>query len=76
MALNKIISITTIDNLNLKRDCEQGSLVNGLSQAILYTFGLDVAPWREIIKTPEFKHYKKLKKISTHFSVREVMPKT
>ena len=56
------ISITGIDKVQLKCDCIQGSIVNGIREPILYSFALSSPPGHKIHKEPRVKLFKKIKK--------------
>ena len=56
------INITGIDKIHLKCDCIQGSIVNGVREAILYSFGLLSPPGHKIYKQPRVKLFKKINK--------------
>ena len=56
------INITGIDKIHLKCDCIQGSIVNGIREPILYSFGLYSPPGRKIYKEPRVKLFKKVNK--------------
>ena len=59
---DKPINITGIDEINLKCDCIQGSIVNGKREPILYSFGLSSPPGHKIYKEPRAKLFKKINK--------------
>ena len=59
---NKPISNTGVDNVHLKCDCIQGSIVNGIREPILYSFALGSPPGHKIYKEPRIKLFKKVKK--------------
>ena len=59
---DKPINITGIDEINLKCDCIQGSIVNGKREPILYSFGLSSPPGHKIYKEPRVKLFKKINK--------------
>ena len=59
---DKPINITGIDKVHLKCDCIQGSIVNGIREPILYSFGLDQPPGYKIYKEPKVKLFKKINK--------------
>ena len=59
---DKPINITEIDKIHLKRDCIQGSIVNGIREPILYSFALDQPPGHKIYKEPKVKLFKKINK--------------
>ena len=42
--------ITTTDNVHLKCDCVDGSIVNGIREQILFSFNLSAPPGYKIIK--------------------------
>ena len=56
------INITGIDKIHLKCVCIQGSIVNGIREPILYSFGLSSPPGRKIYKEPRVKLFKKINK--------------
>ena len=56
------INITGIDKIHLKADCIQRSIVNGLREAILYSFALSSPPGHKIYKEPRIELFKKVKK--------------
>ena len=58
----KPINITGIDKVNLKSDCIQGSIVNGMGEPILYNFVLSSPPGHKILEEPRTKFFKKIKK--------------
>ena len=58
----KPINITGIDNVHLKADCIQGSIVNGIRGPILYSFGLSSPPGHKIYKETRIKLFKKINK--------------
>ena len=59
---NKPIKITGIDKVQLKADCIQGSIVNGVREPILFSFALSSPPGHKIIKEPRVKLFKKANK--------------
>ena len=59
---DKPINITGIDKNHLKTDCIQGSIVNGIREAIFYSFALSSPPGHKIYKEPRIKLFKKLNK--------------
>ena len=59
---DKPINITGIDKVHLKADCIQGSIVNGVREPILYSFGLSSPPGHKIYKEPRVKLFKKINK--------------
>ena len=56
------INITGIDKIQLKCDCIQGSIVNGIREPILYSFALSSPPGHKIYKEPRVKLFKKVNK--------------
>ena len=54
--------ITGIDKIHLKRDCIQGSIVNGIREPILYSFAFSSPPGHKIYKEPRSKLFKKINK--------------
>ena len=56
------INITGTDNILLKCDCINGSIVNGTREAILYSFALSSPPGHKIYKKPRVKLFKKITK--------------
>ena len=59
---DKPINITGIDKIQLKCDCIQGSIVNGIKEPILYSFALSSPPGHKIYKEPRIKLFKKINK--------------
>ena len=59
---DKPINTTGIDEIHLKDDCIQGSIVNGRREPILYSFALSSPPSHKIYKEPRVKLFKKLNK--------------
>ena len=59
---DKPINITGIDKIHSKCDCIQGSIVNGIREPILYSFGLSSPPGHRIYKEPGIKLFKKINK--------------
>ena len=58
--IEKSIDITKIDNIHLKRDCIDGSIVNGIGKPILYSFVLDKPLRHKGSKTPRVYVFKKV----------------
>ena len=56
------INITGIDEIHLKCDCIQGSVVNGIRESFLYSFALSSPPNHKIYKEPRIKLFKKINK--------------
>ena len=64
------INITGIDKIHLKSDCVNGSIVNGVTEPILYSFALNSPPGYKIYKEPRIKRFKKVtKSVLSHFNV-------
>ena len=59
---DKPINITGIDNVHLKCDCVQGSIVNGVREPVLYSFALSSPPGHKIYKEPRIKLFKTVNK--------------
>ena len=59
---DKPINITRMDKIHLKCVCMQGSIVNGIREPILYSFGLSSPPGHKIYKEPRIKLFKKINK--------------
>ena len=59
---DKPINITGIDKVHLKCDCIQGSIVNGIQEPILYSFGMSSPPEHKIYKEPRINFLKKINK--------------
>ena len=57
-----ILNINTIDKIHLKCDVIDGSVVNGVRQAILFGFVLDKPCDYKVFCQPESIHYKKINK--------------
>ena len=58
----KIVNLGVTNKIHLKCDCIDGSVVNGVRQAILYSFVLDKLPGYKVFSEPETIHYKKINK--------------
>ena len=56
------INFSGIDNVHLKADCIDGSVVNGCRLPVLYFFGLSSPPGQKIYKEPRIKLFKKVNK--------------
>ena len=52
--------ITTTDKGNLKCDCVDGSIVNGIREQSLFSYILSAPPGYKIIKEPNIILYKKV----------------
>ena len=59
---DKPINNTGIDKLHLKCDCINGSIVDGVTEPILYSFVLSSPPCHKINKEPRIKLFKKINK--------------
>ena len=59
---DKPINITGIDKIHLKCDCIQGSIVNGIREPILHSFGLSSPPGYKMYNEPRVKLFKKINK--------------
>ena len=53
---------TDVDKIHLKRDCANGSTVNGVRVPILSSFGLTPPPGHKLFKEPRIKLHKKINK--------------
>ena len=56
------INITGLDEIHLKPDCINGSVVNGTREPILYSFALSSPRCHKIYKEPRIKLFKKINK--------------
>ena len=56
------INITGVDKVHLKGDCDNGSIVNGTREPILYSLALSSPPGHKIYEEPREKIFKKLSK--------------
>ena len=59
---DKPINITGTDKIHLKCDCIQGSIVNGIREPILYSFGLSSPPGYKMCNEPRVKFFTKINK--------------
>ena len=59
----KPINIIGVDEIHIKADFIDGSILNGIRQATLYSFILDVPPGQIIYKEPRVKLFKNNKQI-------------
>ena len=59
---DKILNLSTIDDIRLKCDVIDGSVVNGKRELVLFGFVLDKKPGFTVISQPETFHYKKINK--------------
>ena len=59
---DKLINITGIDKIHLKCDCNNGSIVNGVREQILYSFAFSSPPGHKIYKEPRIKLFEKVNK--------------
>ena len=57
---DKPINITGIDKIHLKCDCINGSVVNGIREPILCSFGLSSPPGHKSLKEPRVKLFQKI----------------
>ena len=57
---NKSIDITEFVKIHLNCDCNNGSIVYGIRETILYSFGLDKPTGHKIHKEPRSKLFKKI----------------
>ena len=60
---DKPINITDIDKTQLKCDCIQRSIENGVREQILYSFALSLKPGHKTYKEPRIKLFKEVKKL-------------
>ena len=58
----KIVNLNSTNEIHLKCDIIDGSVVNGLRQSILYSFVLNKPSGYKVIREPETIHYKKINK--------------
>ena len=56
------IIFTGIDKIPLKGDCINGSIVNGIREPVLYSFGLSSLPGHKIYEQPRVKFFKNINK--------------
>ena len=59
---DKPINNNSFDNIHLKCDCMEGSIVNGVRDPTLYSFALDKPPFHKTPKEPKIKLFKKVNK--------------
>ena len=59
---NRPITITGIDKIHLNGDFINGSIFNGVTEPILYSFALSSPPGHKIYKEPRIKLFKKINK--------------
>ena len=59
---DKPVNITGHDEIHLKCDFINGSLVKGTREPILYSFALSSPPSHKIFKEPRIKNFKKINK--------------
>ena len=59
---DKILNLSTTSKIHLKCDVIDGSVVDGVIQAKLYSFVLDKLPGYKVFSEPEIIHYKKINK--------------
>ena len=58
---DKHFFISGIDKVHLKCDCSSGSIVSGVREPILYSFGLDKTPGHKNCKDPRIQLLQKYK---------------
>ena len=58
----KPVMISSVDKVHLKCNCVDGSIVNGISEQILFSVNLSAPPGYIIIKNPTTVLYKKINK--------------
>ena len=58
----KIVNLNSTNKINLKCDCIDGSVVNGIREPILFSFVLDKLSGYKVFCEPETIHYKKINK--------------
>ena len=58
--IQKIVNLGSTNKIHLKCDVIDGSVVNGLTQLILYSFVLDKKPGYKVFSEPETVQYKKI----------------
>ena len=58
----KIVNLNSTNKINLKCDCIDGSVVNGIREPILFSFVLDKLSGYKVFCQPETIHYKKINK--------------
>ena len=67
---DKPINISGIDKIDLKCNCLNGSIVNGVREPILYSFALFSPPGHKIYKEPRIKLFKKVNKsVLSHITI-------
>ena len=54
--------ITGIDKVHLRADCVNGSIINGVTEPLLYSFALDQPPGHKIHNQSKVKLFKKVNK--------------
>ena len=59
---DKPINITGSDEVHLKCNVVDGSILNGVREPILYSFAVDQPPGHKIYKEPKVKLFKRIKK--------------
>ena len=58
----KIVNLGSTNEIHLKCDCIDGSVLNGIRQPILFSFLLDKLPGYKVFCEPETIHFKKMNK--------------
>ena len=53
-------NIRAVDLIHSKRDCNSGTIANGVREPVLYSFAFDKPPGHEFHKTPGIKLFKKI----------------
>ena len=66
------VNITGIDKGQVKCDCVQGSIVNGIQETILYSFALDQASGHKTYKQSRVRLFKKVNKKTNNFGRRRL----
>ena len=59
---DKVLNLSTKDEIHLKCDCITGSVINGVRQPVLYRFNLNNSPGFKLFCEPETIHYRKVNK--------------
>ena len=59
---NRPVNITGVNEIHLKCNCIDRSIVNGVREPILYSYALSSPPGRKIYKEPRIQLFKKIKK--------------
>ena len=64
----KILNLGSTNKINLKCDCIDGSIQDGVRKPILFSFVLDKKPGYKVFSKPETIHYKKNKQICFEYN--------